>query len=362
MNPEEQLDRLIEMRRQGEVQHPEDGDDLAARLMVADTLLQLRQMQVPPQLAARVESHVRTHIHHAPRQNDTPLVRPNFRLRASARPFRTQRAWSALLGAAVLLILVFAGTLSASARSLPGDPLYGVRQAQYQLTLTFASGPSARADAMINELNSTITNLSSVVNDGRRQDAILQALQIVVTQTRDSQAATASLPAGSERAAVQRHLDSVLTAEKQTLRMLLMHVNWPVRVALTQQLGMLGDAVPSVAGVRSSSQSDGTLQLTVTGTNFAPHAELVINGQPVGRVIQNSSTQLIAIISATDWPHGTSTVGVLNPDRTAAQVTLKRDDDNHGDDHGGHGTPGLDSTPTSGDDHGGHGGSGSPNH
>ncbi|HEX4207044.1 MAG TPA: hypothetical protein VHZ51_23150 [Ktedonobacteraceae bacterium] len=82
-------------------------------------------------------------------------------------------------------------------------------------------------------------------------------------------------------------------------------------------------------------------------------------------VIQNSSTQLIALISTTAWPHGTSTVGVLNPDRTAAQVTLKRDDDDHGDDHGGqggHGTPGPGNTPTSGDDHGGHGGSGSDDH
>jgi hypothetical protein len=352
MNPEEQLDRLIEMHSQGEVQHPESGDDISARLMVADTLLQLQQMEVPPQLAARVESHVRAHIHRPPQQNDKLLVRHNF------WSFRARRTWIALLGAAALLILLCVGTLSASARSLPGDPLYGLRQAEYQLTLTFANDPYARVDDTINELRSTVTNLSAVVNDGRNQDTILQALQIVVTQTNDSRVAVASLPAGPHREEVQRHLDSALAAEEQTLRVLLLHVNWPVRLALTHQLGVLGDAVPRVIQVHINSQSDGTRLLTVTGANFASHAELVINGQPVGKVSQSASTQLIAIISASDWPHDTYTLGILNPDGTAAQVTLNRNDDAPGDDHGGPGTPGPTSTPTSGDDHGRHGGSG----
>lgn len=49
-----------------------------------------------------------------------------------------------------------------------------------------------------------------------------------------------------------------------------------LRLAFTQQLGALGDPVPTVTQVVVHAQNNGTLPVTLTGTHFAPGAELLI--------------------------------------------------------------------------------------
>jgi len=90
------------------------------------------------------------------------------------------------------------------------------------------------------------------------------------------------LPAGAEREAAELDLDRVLTQEEQTVRHLLDQEDWPVRLAFTGRLGARGDAVPTVTHVIVRPQSNGTLLITLTGTHFAPDAELIIDGRPGG--------------------------------------------------------------------------------
>lgn len=364
MNPEEQVDRLIEMQSTGEVQHPETSDEITVRLAVAETLLELQDIEVPSELAARIELRVRAHSHHPPQQNGKIIPLPGFRARPNFHSFGKRSGWIALLGAAALLVLICVGTLTAAARSLPGELLYGVKQAEYQVQLDLAGSPHARTEDAINQLRSTLADLSTVVNDGGDQNVTMQAFTLLSAKTAESWAAVADVPAAADRQGVQRDLDGALIAEEQTLRSLLKHTNyWQVRLAFTHQLGVLGDTVGTVSQAIVSHQSDGTYLLTVIGTNFAPDARLVINGLPVGVIRQSASTQLVAVVNASDWPHDAHTVGVgiLNPDGTAAQVIVNGDDDSPhgGDDHGGQGTPQPGGTPTPGDDHGGHGGPGS---
>jgi hypothetical protein len=212
-------------------------------------------------------------------------------------------------------------------------------------------------------LRSTLADLNTVVNDGGDQNVTMQAFTLLGAKTTESRAAVADVPAGADRQAVQRDLNGALRAEEHTLRTLLSHTNyWQVRLAFTQQLGVLGDIVPTVTQVMVSQQSNGTYLLTLTGTNFAPDARLAINGRPLGVISQSASTQLVVVVNLSGWPHDAHTVdvGILNPDGTAAQVIVNGDDSPQGgDDHGGHGTPQPGGTPTPGDDHGRHGGSGS---
>ena len=70
-----------------------------------------------------------------------------------------------------------------------------------------------------------------------------------------------------------------------------------MRLAFTQQLGALGDPVPTVTHVMVHAQSNGTLLFTLTGTHFAPHAELLIDGRSGGMVSQSTSQQLVAVVS-----------------------------------------------------------------
>ncbi len=342
MNPEEYVDRLLEQRERGEKQLPVITDEVAASLAAAEVLTQLREIAVPPEFAGYLELYLRARVRNFGQQTSTalPVVRPVSR--AGVR-----RSWTAVLGFAAVLLAACISILTASARSLPGDTLYGLKQAEYQFTLNFASGPRDRASAQIDQLRNALVDLRTVVSAGRDDDAIRLALESVAVKTNDSRGAVAALPAGAERESAQRDLDGVLAQEEQTVRHLLDQADWPVRLACTQQLGALGDAVPTVTRVLVHPQSNGTLLITLTGTHFAPHAELMIDGRPGGTVSQSSSQQLVAVLSDAAWSAGAHALGVRNPDGTAAQMALSDESDGHNgsgtpqpnDDHNRSGTP-----------------------
>src|SRR5258707_398928 len=331
MNPDEYVDRLIERRERGEKQLPVITDEIAASLAAAEVLTQLREITVPPEFAGYLELYLRARARNFGQQTSTalPVVRPVGR--AGVR-----RSWTAVLGFAAVLLAACISILTASARSLPGDTLYGLKQAEYQLTLNFASGPQDRASAQIDQLRNALVDLRTVVTAGRADDAIGLALSSVAAKTHASRGAVAALPAGAEREAAQRELDGVLAQEEQTVRHLLDQVDWPLRLACTQQLGALGDAVPTVTHVMVHAQSNGTLLITLTGTHFAPHAELMIDGRPEGTVSPNTSQQLVAVVSDAAWSAGAHALGVRNPDGTAAQMVLSDESDDHNQPGGNH--------------------------
>jgi IPT/TIG domain len=324
MNPEEYLDRLIERREHGESQILVANDEIAAALAAAEALTQLREIDVPYEFAGHLEFTIRTHTRELAQQNSTTIqiVRP----RSPAQHFPMRRAWLAVLGIAAVLMLACVGMLTASAQSLPGDTFYGLKQAENQFKITLASNPQDRISVQIEQVQSTLVDLSTVVNARRDDDAIRLALNSVAAKTKDSRGAVAALPASPEREAAQRELDGVLAREEQTLRHLLDNVDWPIRLAFTQQLGVLGDPVPTVTHVVVRTQSNGTLLITLTGTHFAPGAELIIDGQAGGTVSQSTSDQLVAVTSNSAWSTGEHTFGVRNPDGTAAQMVLDEND------------------------------------
>jgi len=322
MNPEEYLDHLIERRKRGEAQLPMTDDEVAASLAAAEMLTQLEEIDVPPEFASRLELSIRARTRGLAQQNGTitPLARP--RTPASSPRFPRRRVWIVELGIAAVLVLVYIGMLTAFTRSLPGDALYGLKQAEQQVARTFASDPQYRASVQIDQLRNSLADLSTVVNDGRGDDAIRLALHDVAAKTSGSQKAVADLPTGTGREAAQRDLAGVLADEKGTLRQLLDHVDWQIRLAFTQQLGVLGDPVPTVTHVTVRMQGNGTLLITLTGTNFAPHAELIIDGRPGGMVSQSTPQQLVAFISSSALSPGSHTLGVRNPDGTAAEIVF----------------------------------------
>ena len=330
MNPDEYVDRLLEQRERGEKQLPVITDEIAASLAAAEVLTQLRELAVPPEFASYLELYLRASARSFGQQTSTALPVVRSVSRASMR-----RSWTAVLGMAAVLLAACISILTASARSLPGDTLYGLKQAEYQFTLNFASGPHDRASAQIDQLRNALVDLRTVVTAGRDDDAIRLALEDVAAKTHASRGAIAALPAGAEREAAQRELDGVLAQEEQTVRQLLNQADWPVRLACTEQLGALGDAVPTVTRVLVHAQSNGTLLITLTGTHFAPHAELIIDGRPEGMVSQSTSQQLVAVLSDAAWSAGPHALGVRNPDGTAAQMALS----DESDDRNRYGTP-----------------------
>ncbi len=363
MNREDHLDHLIEQRLHGRFSPVPENDDDSARIGAAEALAQLNEIEVPPDMAARIEARIRAKAR-AHRNGRIVMIEGGPRPSADARRPLYRRPWMIALTAAAVVVLACVGVLRAASASLPGDFLYGVKQFEQQIALTTTNNPADRARLQISNLQGDISDLEAEVSQGRSDDDITQALSVVATETRDSQAAVASLPAGAERDAIQQSLEETLGNERATLYQLLPSVDWSMRLAFTQQLGVLGAPVPTITQVTAVEGSNDAWTVRLTGTNFASGAHVLINGTPRGTVRQNTSTELVVEVNGSDWPGGTYTVGVLNPDGTAAQITQKGDDQhggsNDGDDHGGQGTPGPGSTPGSGDDHDGDDGSGEP--
>lgn len=354
MTPEEQLDHLIEAPKYNGSRRPTGSDDLAARLRAAETLSSLNQIDVPEAFAARLEARVRQRARSLnPPENRLAFV-PRDPARDKARPLLMRRAWVTALAIAATLLLACVGTFTAAANSLPGDPLYFGKQTLQNISLALASGPQGKAQVTISNLRSAVTDLSNEIADGRSNADIMQALTIVANTTRDSQAAVAAMPAGSERDTAQHDLNNALASEDQALRQALSRVDWSVRVAFSKQLGVLGDAVPTITNISIKEQSDDTRVVTITGTNFTPQTRLVINNVPRGTVQSQTATQLVVVLSQSEWPGRHSALGVQNADGTVAQGTFS-DDGREGDDNP-NGTPGATRTPESDDDHGGSGG------
>jgi hypothetical protein len=344
VNPEEYLDRLIE-RREHCVDVPISvaEDEIAASLAAAKLLTQLQEIEVPHEFSKRLELSIRNHANNLAEQNCRTILAARPRSLAGSQRFPRRHIWVSVFRIAAVLMVVCVGVLTASARSIPGDALYGLKQAENQFALTFASALQSNATLQIDQLRSAIIDLKTVVNDGRDDDTIRLVLANVVGKTSDSREAVATLPAGFEQEAAQRDLASILAEEEQTLRYLLVDVDWPMQLAFTQQLSALGDPVPAVVHVVIRTQSNGTLMITLTGSHFASQVELMINGRPTGMLGQNIPGQLVAVISNSLLSSGANAIGVRNPDGTAAQLVFNLDNRHyHGqpdDNHSRQGTP-----------------------
>ncbi len=314
-------------------------------VIAVDALHHLQQVAVPPIFAARLELQIRARAR-ALHQAETRQERSRFLPRLTP----IQRRLVAI--ASVLLALVLAGGVvaSAAARSLPGDWLYGLRQWSNQIALSQASTPAAKAEVAIQQLHGALRDLRTEVSDHRSDANIGQALTEVVHATQQAQSAVAAIPAGMARTSVQTDLAQTLGEESTTLHQLLVPVNWPNKVAMTTQLGALGDAIPQITSVTVSATGKGLLGLTIQGQHFVQGAQVVVDGKAIGGPQTVTATELTITIPVALWDGHDHRVGMLNPDGTAAEVQVARG--NQGQSKGNpHATPVPEATPDNGNEH-----------
>lgn len=358
MNPEEQLDRLIDQHQRGgwpQAATPEERGALGA----AEALLSLRSVAPSPAFSVNLELQLRARAR--------TLAAGGPLRRVAARPLPMRR-WAVVAAAAVLVALASLGVLRAAAMSLPGDPLYGIKAWQNAVRLDQAGSPADRAQVQLQELQAAIADLRTEQQARRSDDDLRAALAVVAQMTAAARTAVAQVSASAAHDADAADLAATFQQEDTTLRQGLAVADWPVRVAFTGQLGALGDAVPAISAATFAPGAD-SVTVTLTGANFAAGARLVVNGAPLGTVQRVTPTTLTAQVA--ELPEGAVRVGVLNPDGTAAETTTNPSftpgDNGHGPpgatetpgDNGKgipHGTPApgdsRDATPTPGDGHG----------
>ncbi len=336
--------------------HPDDLDDHVparptpdgawepARMAAAAEVQRLRNIQIPVSFASRLERQVRARSRELCEDGATESL-PSLAAHTARQTRLPQRRMVIAVGSAITAMLVAVIFLAvASVNSVPGDWLYGIKQFGNQIALANASGPAAKAQVAVQQLQAALTDLRTEVANQRPDADVQQAIAVVVADTQNAQSATDAVPAGSDYATSQSALANVLSDERATLHSILSQRDWSLRLICTQQLGTLGETIPAITNVQVIPVSEDSSRLIITGTNFAAGARVYIDGRLLPAMPTGTATTLTVIAGGFESDDPVHAVGVQNPDGTAADLTVHFSAPaNQGTpepDDGGHGTPG----------------------
>jgi hypothetical protein len=140
---------------------------------------------------------------------------------------------SAGLLAAVLSVTA---TLTASASALPGEPLYGLKQAQEELGVRLAADDKARALALLRTADARLDETSRLLAQGRTGEAVqaTQRYDQVVERATTTFVVTVEGAASDPPVAV--HMDTRLSQQQEQLQALLQTAPEPARADLREAL------------------------------------------------------------------------------------------------------------------------------
>ncbi|HEV2237385.1 MAG TPA: IPT/TIG domain-containing protein [Ktedonobacterales bacterium] len=373
MQPEDRLDALLASPRQPPVGAAAGDPQLAPLLDAARRVRALGAAQPDAHLAEALRARMLTRAAEVRLAQPTPLPtalpiagdsrQPAWRLR-TALGGSTRRS---LVAAALLLVALGTGTLTAAAAAPPGSPLFGLRRAEETLRAAATGDSSARVQLHLQYARQWLADVRDAAKPGQGGDAYLSALQALRQEDAAAASALAAMPGGAARQALAAQLAHLRADESATLGTALATIGWPERIATTQTLGALGATVPRISSAQLDQRGE-SWHITITGSGFLPGAVLLVDGQAVTAETQVSPTQLTARLPRARDRATPHTLGVGNPDGTAAASALTLA--GNSDDQHGQGTPGSDGnqpganatttpggdqedgTPTPGGDHG----------
>jgi IPT/TIG domain-containing protein len=407
MLPEDRLDALLSFRvenRQGQtlppfVGVPDERDGLQPLLDAADRVAELGKAEPSQDFVAQLESlflaraaylRERDGIATMPHASDlTPLpivetppmlgndeptlpriewaaarddttaanTTPRWRRYPLAQRHTVWRRllWPAI--AAALLLAIGLTTFTAAAAANPGSPLYGLRLWEQNIKVGLASSAADRTNLHLGYAQDALSALRDATARRDLGSTFDDALATFRGETRAAATNLDSVPAGGERDKLSAQLDRLRAQGREVLRAALAILPWPERPSTTDALAEIGDNVLSATWASMVYSENGQGQhlwrITVTGLGFQKDAVLLVNGQPAGTVISVTPTTLVAQLPGDDSAPLPDSIGVANPDNTAAVTTniVSRGHENDS-------TPGAQQTPGS-DDHGGSGSGGS---
>jgi hypothetical protein len=249
-------------------------------------------------------------------------------------------------------------TFTAAALAGPGSPLYGLHKWEQNLQANITGSVADRTRLHISNARDALFALNSAVANHQTGTAYDDALAAFRDEARAAATNLNDVPAGGERDTLAAQLDQLHTKGIADLHTALPLLSWPQRVETTGVLSEIGDQVLTVtqANMVYSEHGQHLWTITVSGSGFLPGAVLLMNGQPVNATTTVTPTKLIAQMPGDDSAPRPGSIGVGNPDNTAAATTsITSHIENHDD-----ATPGAQQTPGSDDHHGSSGGSATP--
>lgn len=348
MTPEDRLDTLLARRLSGvsSLDAPLDYDDALEPLLAAAGALQpLRDARPSAAFTATLEERLLAVVtaksaSHAP--DPAPLGSldslnevsataattadlaslPNIRPARTVRPARPMRRprilWPAI--AAAVLLLAF-GVLTAAAAAGPGSPLYGLHRIEQSVHVALAGNPADRMRLHLSYASDALIAANAAAHAGDNA-TFGDALATLRSELAAASSELANIPPGGDYDTLSAQLVSLRSRVISNLRSDLPPLSWSSRLAATDALAAFGNDVPRVTGAtaqRARDASTHSWHVVITGSGFAPGAQLLVNGQPAGTVVSVTTTTFVADYTA---PNGESpgALGVANPDATAAQT------------------------------------------
>lgn len=261
---------------------------------------------------------------------------------------RRRLFWQTLVAAAILGALV-----SGAAALLPQVPptsfLYPAHQAQQRIEVLLAIGPTSKAQNQVGFAQNSLHQFENALdqNNAATYESFFTTFQ---SDLDNADQAVQAVPAGSDRNALAKAVESLRKQAVGALHQALPRANWANRLQATKALKTLGASVPSIQSVNvthssgkpgngkpgggtsgSGGQGNGNsgsggapkgLVIHVHGSGFVDGAILYINGNVMVSVTSVTSHDLEATLSGVSTLRAGTTVGVSNPDFSVAQLTL----------------------------------------
>jgi hypothetical protein len=296
---------------------PASDSEVEELVALAHRLQQAPQLRVDPTFARRLEEQMLARsaaLHRQPRH------------RRFAWPFpRLMSAHPALSGALALLLLVIllGGSVLAAAAQVadPTNPLYAVKHWEQQVQVSLAGSSTAQAELDLQFARDRLSTLAGLADPGHA-GAYRQALAELDEQLHIAFQAVAALPAGPDHSRLSGELAALQADARQSLLGLLPRLAVPERLATTDELGRLGGSVPRLTSVVLTlpAHPNGQATISISGNDLQPGAQLLVNGQPV---LASGTLQNGLYLFTVNWKGSQhpQSIGLMNPDGTAAQTT-----------------------------------------
>jgi len=296
--------------------------DLAQRFQSASPL------QVDPDFARQLEQRVL--MHNATLRSQQFRHRWSFPRLWGARPF-----FGVALSLCMLLFLLGTGGLLVAAQvSNPDNPLYAVKRLEQHVQVSLANSSENQTEMDLQSARDQLNTLAKLVDSA---EAYNQALADLDQQISTASKAINALPAGRSHDHLGGELAAFEADARSILRRLLPQLALPERLVTSSELGHLGDNVPRLKSVTIAlpTHPNGRAIINISGQGVQPGAQLLVDGRLV--IVQGSLQNGLYVFVA-DWVGNLhpQSIGILNPDSTAAQtsaITLQTSDE-HGNGNG----------------------------
>lgn len=270
-------------------------------------------------------------------------TRERFQAQISSRHIPARIVWPVL--AAMLALLLGVTTLAAARNAEPGQALYGVRRWEQGLNGSLTSQAGNRVRLHIQYASEALAAFTAAVNAGSGSQAYNDALQTLSEETAAAKAALNDVPAGSEQLDLAGQIEQLQADARAGLHASLPALSWHDRIIVSSAIADQGESVVRITNVtivRVTKLNITYWRITITGSGFAPGAVILVNGSPSGSTTTITATSLTIQLPGSAFRDRPISIGVGNPDETAASTsTFTREADDGGDFPGGddHQTP-----------------------